>query len=200
VPESWEPFGLIVLDGCWGLFCLVWLAGVVHNARHAPPVARRGGVSGSLLGGVPVVLVLIVLRRLVSVASWDAVSYRAPWLGLLGVAVLLVGTAFTIWARWRLGTMWTSAAVLKVGHELRTDGPYRITRHPIYTGLLCMLAGTVLIGGLGLWLLVMAVGVLIAEFKLRAEERLLSSAFPEQYAEFRRRVPQLIPLARLPRS
>jgi protein-S-isoprenylcysteine O-methyltransferase Ste14 len=114
VPESWEPFGLIVLDGCWGLFFLVWLAGVVHNARHAPPVARRGGVSGSLLGGVPVVLVLI--------------------------------------------------------------------------------------GGLGLWLLVMAVGVLIAELKLRAEERLLSSAFPEQYAEFRRRVPQLIPLARLPRS
>lgn len=199
MPESWEPLGLIVLDGCWALFCLVWLVGVVHNVRHAPPVARRGGARGSLLGGVAVLLLLIVLRRLVPVQTWVEVSYRAPWLGALGVLVLVAGTAFTIWARWRLGTMWTSAAVVKVGHELRTDGPYRVTRHPIYTGLLGMLAGTVMIGGLGLWLLVMALGVFIVEIKLRGEERLLVEAFPEQYAEFRRRVPQLVPLARLPR-
>jgi protein-S-isoprenylcysteine O-methyltransferase Ste14 len=200
VPESWQPFGLIVLDGCWGLFCLLWLAGVVHNVRHGPPVARRGGARGSLVGWVAVVLLLIVLRRLVPVGSWHAVSYRSPWLGVLGVAVLVAGTAFTIWARWRLGTMWASAVVVKVGHELRTDGPYRVTRHPIYTGLLVMLAGTMLIGGFGLWLLVMVIGVLIVEIKLRAEERLLSTEFPDEYAEFRRRVPRLMPLARLPRS
>ena len=35
---------------------------------------------------------------------------------------------------------------------LRTDGPYAITRHPIYTGLLGMLLGTALLGGLGQWM------------------------------------------------
>jgi protein-S-isoprenylcysteine O-methyltransferase Ste14 len=37
--------------------------------------------------------------------------------------------------------------VVKDDHVLRTDGPYGITRHPIYTGLLSMLAGTALIEG-----------------------------------------------------
>jgi protein-S-isoprenylcysteine O-methyltransferase Ste14 len=199
VPDSWEPFGLIVLDGCWALFCLVWLIGALHNARHAPAVARRAGMRSPLFGGLAVVLLLIALRGLVPASTWDVASYRAPWLGVLGVALLVVSTAFTLWARRRLGTMWTSSAVLKVGHELRTDGPYRVTRHPIYTGLLGMLAGTTMIAGIGLWLLVMVIGVLFVEIKLRAEEQLLSSEFPEQYAEFRRRVPRLLPLVRLGR-
>jgi protein-S-isoprenylcysteine O-methyltransferase Ste14 len=199
VPDSWQPFGLIVLDGCWALFCVVWLIGALYNARHAPAVARRGGVRSALSGGVAAVLLLIVLRGLVPASTWDVVSYRAPWLGMLGVALLVVSTAFTLWARRRLGTMWTSSAVLKVGHELRTDGPYRVTRHPIYTGLLGMLAGTTMIRGLGLWLFAMLIGVLFAEIKLRAEEQLLSGEFPEEYAEFRRRVPRLLPLVRLGR-
>jgi protein-S-isoprenylcysteine O-methyltransferase Ste14 len=62
-----------------------------------------------------------------------------------------------------------------------------------------MLAATVLIGGLGLWLLIMVVAVAMLQVKLRAEERLLEAAFPVEYAEFRRRVPQLVPLVRLPR-
>ena len=57
----------------------------------------------------------------------------------IGLVILLGSTVFTLWARFALGTMWTLDARLKEGHALRTDGPYRITRHPIYTGILGML-------------------------------------------------------------
>lgn len=67
----------------------------------------------------------------------------------VGITLLVVCTAFTLWARAALGTMWTSSAVVKADPELRTDGPYGITRRPIYTGLLGMVAGTALIEGLG---------------------------------------------------
>lgn len=197
MPTPWEPAGLAVVYVCWSVFCLVWLVGLLYNARHAPPVARRGSPRSSLVSGLVVVVVLAALRAAVPPAAWQAVAYRAVWLGALGTVLLVAATVFIVWARWSLGTMWTSSAVLKVGHQLHTDGPYRVTRHPIYTGLLGMLAGTVMIGGLGLWLVIMVIGVVIAEVKLHAEERLLSEQFPEEYAEFRRRVPQLVPFLRL---
>jgi protein-S-isoprenylcysteine O-methyltransferase Ste14 len=89
-------------------------------------------------------------------------------------------------------SMWSSSVVVKTGHALRTAGPYAITRHPIYTGLVGMLLGTALISDLGRWTAVFALGVAYLALKARAEERLLSGFFPE-YERYRRRVPQLIP-------
>ena len=77
--------------------------------------------------------------------------------------LLVVSTGFTIWARVRLGRMWSALAEQAQGtnHELRTDGPYAITRHPIYTGLLGMILGTVLLNGLGVTLAFLAVGAAV---------------------------------------
>ena len=89
--------------------------------------------------------------------------------------------------------MWSSSAVAKASHELRTGGPYRITRHPIYTGLLGMLLGTMLMSGLGLYLFIFLLGIVIFEVKLHLEERLMTETFGEEYVQYKRRVPQLIP-------
>jgi protein-S-isoprenylcysteine O-methyltransferase Ste14 len=117
---------------------------------------------------------------------------------------MAVSTAFTLWARAALGTMWTSVAVVKDDHVLRADGPYGITRHPIYTGLLGMLAGTAAIEGLGRWVAFFVLGALLAGLKIRAEERLLDRTLGEAYDQYRHRVPQLVPglrpLRRLGRS
>jgi hypothetical protein len=48
---------------------------------------------------------------------------RHPLADRVGVVVLAAATAFTIWVRISLGTMWTSAPVIKNGHLLRTGGP-----------------------------------------------------------------------------
>ena len=89
--------------------------------------------------------------------------------------------------------MWSSEPVAKEGHELRTDGPYAITRHPIYTGIVGMLLGTALAIGLGPFVWVFVVGVVFLELKIRAEERLMTDVFPDAYDEYRRQVPQLVP-------
>ena len=48
------------------------------------------------------------------------------------VAILVGSTVFTLWARWTLGKMWSSVPAVREKHELRTEGPYRVTRHPAY--------------------------------------------------------------------
>ncbi len=106
--------------------------------------------------------------------------------------VWIIGAIYNLWKAPAV-QMWSSSAVAKAGHELRTDGPYRITRHPIYTGILGMLFGTMLMSGLGLYLFIFILGIVIFEVKLHLEERLLTETFGEQYVQYKRRVPQLIP-------
>ena len=90
--------------------------------------------------------------------------------------------------------MWSASPnVLQPDHELRTDGPYAVTRHPIYTGLLGMLIGTVLLNGLGLTLALLVVGAVFLAIRIPIEERLMSETFPDEYSRYRDHVPRLVP-------
>src|SRR5262249_39997627 len=136
----------VVVSVCWGVVVIVWVAGAVYNARRGPDVQRRSRANSLWI--VCAALVWIVFR-VVPNHDWNVVSTRASVVRIVGLAVLVLFTAFTIWARVALGTMWSTQAVTKTHHELRTDGPYAVTRHPIYTGLVGMLLGTALAVGLG---------------------------------------------------
>jgi protein-S-isoprenylcysteine O-methyltransferase Ste14 len=50
------------------------------------------------------------------------VTFSAPWARFLGLAILLAATAFTLWARFALGLMWSAVPAVKEGHLLRTSG------------------------------------------------------------------------------
>jgi protein-S-isoprenylcysteine O-methyltransferase Ste14 len=64
--------------------------------------------------------------------------------------------------------MWSSGAVARKGGGLRTDGPYAVTRHPIYTGIVAMLAGTALTQGGGRWAALLVAVTLVLLAKIRA--------------------------------
>ena len=63
-----------------------------------------------------------------------------------------------------------------------------------------MLIGTALLaGGHELIAMAMAAAVLF-EVKIHQEERLMIATFPDEYPDYRRRVPQIVPFLRLPRA
>ena len=178
---------------CWAVLIVVWLIGAVYNARKGPAVRERQRRGPAWLLGI---VAYVVPAWAIPKRAWTALTVHSLWLAWTGVVLLAGATAFTLWARAALGTMWTSSAVLKEGHVLRTDGPYGITRHPIYTGILGMLAATALTAGLGRWLPVTLLALVLLLVKIRAEERLLESALGEEYRDYRRRVPALVPIPR----
>jgi protein-S-isoprenylcysteine O-methyltransferase Ste14 len=103
------------------------------------------------------------------------------------------GLGVCLWARAVLGRNWSGVVTLKEEHELIVRGPYRFVRHPIYTGLLAMLTGTVIyqghLGGIiGLVLVFVSLWI-----KLSEEEELMLKQFPDQYAAYRGRVKRIIP-------
>lgn len=185
---EWIRFG--VLWGCWGAFGVVWVVGAIYNHFHAPAVERRGNPVTVWMVGL---VCALLIHYLVPDNVWRPLTVHAVWLELLGAALLVASTVFTLWARFVLGTMWTANAAAKAGHVLHTEGPYAITRHPIYTGMLGMFLGTVLLSGLGVSLAYLVVVVAVLETKMRQEEQLLTETLGEPYLRFKARTPQLIP-------
>ncbi len=129
---------------CWFAFAAVWLITANYNVTRAPAERQRSWYG---TGAIPVVVIFTVIRLAVPRADWQPVTFYAPWARFLGLAILVAATALTLWARFALGLMWSAVPAVKEGHQLRTSGPYAITRHPIYTGLLGMLLGTMLVAG-----------------------------------------------------
>ena len=86
---------------------------------------------------------------------------------------------------------------MKVGQELVTDGPYAITRHPMCTGLLLMVLGAALAWDSALTLLLAL--LLVVPFFIHTvyEEALFEPHFGEAYLDYQRRVPRLVPFARV---
>jgi protein-S-isoprenylcysteine O-methyltransferase Ste14 len=175
---------------CWVLVGVVWLLGAVVARREGPAVQRHGDRQLSSLAAIATAVIIVATPR----SFWHSLYIGTPWPRLAGVLLLVPATAAAVWARVSLGTMWSSTVVLKQEHVLRTSGPYRLSRHPIYTALLAMLAATALCQGIGRWaaIFVGVTGVML--LRVRAEERLLREEFPIDYPRYQREVPQLIPL------
>ncbi len=118
---------------------------------------------------------------------------HAPSLILLGIGLTAAGAAFAMWARIVLAGNWSSDVTVKENHELTTRGPYRLVRHPIYSGLLLAVLGTAisfgLVRGFVGWLCVLT-GFLL---KLRVEEQFMRHEFGQQYDEYRHKVKALVP-------
>jgi protein-S-isoprenylcysteine O-methyltransferase Ste14 len=107
---------------------------------------------------------------------------------LLGLGLVFSGLALRSWA----------AGTLHKRTELTTSGPYSLVRHPLYTGSFMMMVGfcQLIDDAENIWFVV---GPVLALYIYRAlhEEKFLAAAFPDQWAEFARKVPRFFP-RRLP--
>jgi len=99
---------------------------------------------------------------------------------------------FAIWARRHIGRNWGTPMTQKNEPELVTSGPYRLVRHPIYSGILAAGVGTAVALS---WLWLSAVGVAAAYFLYSAtvEERYMTEQFPDSYPVYKRSTKMLIP-------
>jgi protein-S-isoprenylcysteine O-methyltransferase len=127
-----------------------------------------------------------------SIGRFDEASI-AP-LFWTGCALMVAGMAFRWWAVRVLAGYFTVDVAIREDHKLIRSGPYRLLRHPSYTGSLATFYGFALALG-SIWSLALIVVVVTAAFlwRIRVEERALVSAFPRDYPAYARETKRLIP-------
>ena len=124
--------GLIVAS--WLVLIAVWFA----MARRVKTVAQHESAFSTLshYGPLAVGIFLLAAPRVPLFPLDVRFVPLALWPVQLGAALTVAGVAFAIWARALLAGNWSSSVTVKRDHELIVEGPYRIVRHPIYTGIL----------------------------------------------------------------
>lgn len=133
-------------------------------------------------------------RRRVAITWVLAVAFllfAAPRPGTIAAGVLLMcaGAAFRVWA----------SGHIRKQQNLAREGPYSLTRNPLYFGSFVMACGALLMGWNG-WVVIgfLLLAVPMYRTVMKREEDFLHERFKEEYASYRRDVPLFFPRAALP--
>ncbi|SPE40820.1 conserved membrane hypothetical protein [Candidatus Sulfopaludibacter sp. SbA3] len=135
------------------LWVPLWVGSLV-----LPGLDYRFRWSAALLGGVPV------------------------WLTGVSLVIILIAWLLVLYVL-RFNSFASAIVQVEAGQKVITNGPYRVVRHPMYSGFVLMILATP--GALGSYVAFVPALLLIPVlvFRLRDEERVLRQELPG-YAEY----------------
>src|SRR5580693_2692168 len=173
----------------------IWIVMIVYwniSARNIRPVAKAEDAKSTQRHQL--ILNLGILMLFVPVPGLTR-QFLAPTRAAIaaGFTVQAGSALFYFWTRQYLGRFWSSAVAIMKDHQLVRTGPYRLIRHPLYTGMLGMFLGTAIVSGQYHALIGIGLGVYAYWRKIMIEERALTEAFGAEYVDYKRHSSALIP-------
>lgn len=147
------------------------------------------------LGLIWAVIGLAITGAFTVAAAWPA-GRTAPFVAAQGTGLFLflAGVALRWWAILHLGRFFTVDVAITADQRVVDNGPYRLIRHPSYSGALLAFLGLGLMLGNWLSLLVLLVPILVAFlWRIQVEERALLAALGEGYRAYCGRTKRLLP-------
>jgi protein-S-isoprenylcysteine O-methyltransferase Ste14 len=169
----------------WATFWIYWLVAAFSMKRG------RVAWSSELRIRAVIAVCVVLLLRLGAFRGGDLNS--APWRAGLGLTLFALGLGFAIWARVHIGRNWGTPMSQKDEPELVTSGPYRLVRHPIYSGILVAGVGTAMALS-WMWLVAVVLAGVYFVYSATVEERYLTQQFPDAYPTYRHSTKMLVPL------
>lgn len=180
--------------------CLVWLVPemigmfpqMAKVSRKAVIVQDRGSM-----------LILIGLQwaglALNFALAWLFPAAAIPWqptaFFLFGVLFILLGVALRWYAIWTLGRYFTRDVAVSVDQPVVQHGPYRLIRHPAYSGTLLTMLGVGLAMTNWASLISLLLCVFIGHFyRVSIEEKALIHTIGQPYLDYMQHTRRFIPL------
>ncbi len=110
-----------------------------------------------------------------------------PW-NKLGIAIILVAGSFDLWSLILFFKKHTTANPMKPENTtgIVKKGLYKISRNPMYVGLLTILSGyAIWLGSLAPFLVLPMFYWLITEMQIKPEEEILEKKFGQEYLDYK---------------
>jgi protein-S-isoprenylcysteine O-methyltransferase Ste14 len=186
--------GLIYWGGVW-----IQARRVRKQIGRSPNLKPRGLKEKTLwLGWFVVIAVWVGQAFLVGEETSKPSLRLLPWLlhpsGLvLGVALVVLGYACTLWCYAAMGNTWRIGINAKEKTTLVRRGPYRHVRHPIYLFQIVMLAGVALLLPTPASFFILALHCICVLSKAADEEKYLTTVHGEAYRDYLSRTGRLFP-------
>lgn len=130
----------------------------------------------------------LLVGRLATPLGGDPVDL-GRWRVPLGWALVLLFAGWNGWSLWLFGRHRTGLLPGQATHAMIEEGPYRLSRNPMYVGLLALYLGLALLAPTFWGLVLFPAAVLLARWgAIRPEERFLHERFGAPYDKYTRQV------------
>jgi len=183
VIEKWMPLALVG----------VILLGELTSMKKRDPAERRDRGSYDFFRGILTAAFLAAFGLWGRGALPEALAF-GPWSARAGALLCVPGTALRVWSMRTLGEYFTRVVYVSPDQKVIEEGPYRLLRHPSYTGAgLAALGVALSMGNLVTVLLIGGVFAAGVSYRIRVEERALAETIGAPYLEYMKRTRRLIP-------
>ena len=188
IPSLWVGYP-VNLDTLFISFYVLWI--LVET-----PIAKRDmSTEGKRTADFATCQIYAIGQALTFLSAlWFPTVWREPNAAHgSGLILFMAGVCYRLWAIWTLGRFYSHRIRTLPQHRIVSSGPYRLTRHPAYAGMILLNAGVVLYF-LNWVTLAIFVFALVPAIILRivVEERVLFGI--EGYSDFAETRKRLFPL------
>ena len=192
MPVFASGLGLVIFD--FAIFVLI--ASEIFGAALVPQLRRHSATRVKRDRGSRVLITFAILVSMLIAFyfGYANVGELPDWIFYVGISLMFLGVLVRQYAIAILGRFFSLSVQIAEDHKIVDKGPYRLVRHPSYTG--------VLITSIGLGLAVQSLGALLVlllffgisfGYRMYVEERTLLSALGQDYASYMKRTKRLIP-------
>lgn len=164
---------------------------VIKTKRQRKGISAEQKDKGSFWFMVIAIFLSVFLVFLCQGMGWGNVNRTVSD---IGATLAIIGVLFRLWSVIVLGKHFSLKVSVTSEQKIIQHGPYRLLRHPSYTGALITFIGIglALNTWIGAFILLLAF-VIVYTYRIRIEEKLLNESFPEQYPDYAKRTWRLVP-------
>ncbi len=182
---------LLLISSAWGMMEL--------SQRSNVPQAREGATRIGNHG----FRIAVVLCLAATTAALYLVPHIAPAAAIrpgavafaVGMVILLAGLVLRGWSFKALGDYFTHTVMVSPDQPVIAKGPYRVLRHPSYTGILLASVGVGLAAANWIALAAATLFTLaLLLYRVHVEERALLTTLGERYQTYAAQHKRLVPL------
>ena len=179
---------LLVVALAWGMM------EITHAGQRRDGATRAGGAGRGLVVLPPLLAATVLLHLAPRIVPAAALRPGAAAFAV-GMVILVAGLVLRGWSIMTLGEYFTGYVAVSADQPVVTAGPYRVLRHPSYTGLLLAFAGLGLTAANWVSLAGVVILPLVALlWRIHAEERALLATLGDRYRSYAAQHKRLIPL------
>ncbi|MGB7969045.1 MAG: isoprenylcysteine carboxylmethyltransferase family protein [Methanobacterium sp.] len=187
--KSFESTIFLLAILLWILSEYVGAAIIPKLHRHGIKIKKKDRGSRLLLSLGMYVSVIVALYL-----SYNNIGLLPTWIFYPGIFLIILGIFIRQWSIRELGVFFSVYVGTQKGQKVVKKGPYKLVRHPSYTGLLLTLIGI----GLGLQSLAAVIIIILVfsltfGYRIHVEEKLLISELNGEYIQYMTKTKRLIP-------
>ena len=193
LPIFGSGLGLILFD----FTIFVWVASELFGAILVPRLRGRGRAVMVHRDRGSKALILFTVWVSVSAAlafGYGGVGVLPDWVFYPGIVLIWLGVLARQWAIAVLGRFFSTDVRIVEDHLVVDRGPYRLVRHPSYTGILITFIGLALaVQSWGALMVLLGFFTVSFGYRIRVEEKTLLTELGDNYASYMKRTKRIIP-------